>query len=40
MSDMETGAVVAMYADWADNAVPDQFEEARSRAVSIIDALR
>jgi hypothetical protein len=40
ISDMETGTVVAMHADWANNAVPDQFEESRSRALSIIDALR
>ena len=40
MSDMKTGTVVAMHADWANNAVPDKFEESRSRAVSIIDALR
>jgi CubicO group peptidase (beta-lactamase class C family) len=40
MSDMETGTVVAMHADWANNAVLDQFEESRSRAVSVIDALR
>ena len=40
MSDMQAGTVVAMHADWANNAEPDKFEESRSRAIAIINALR
>lgn len=40
MSAMETGVVVAMHADWANNAEPDKFEESRARATAIISSLR
>lgn len=40
MSDMTTGTVVAMHADWANNSEPDKFEESRARAVALINDLR
>jgi len=40
MSDMTTGTVVAMHADWANNSEPDKFAESRDRAVAIINDLR
>ena len=40
MSDMETGTVVAVFSDWANNAEAKKFEESRARAVAIIKALR
>lgn len=40
MSDMETGIAVATHSDWANNAEPEKFEESRSRAIAIIEALR
>ena len=40
MSDMTTGTVVAMHADWANNSEPDKFEESRARAVALVNDLR
>jgi CubicO group peptidase (beta-lactamase class C family) len=40
MSDMQSGVVVAMHADWANNGEPKKFEESRARAVAIIKDLR
>ena len=40
MSDMTTGTVVAMHADWANNSEPDKFEESRARTVALINDLR
>lgn len=40
MSDMTTGTVVAMHADWANNSEPDKFAESRDRAVAVINDLR
>jgi len=40
MSDMESGTAVVVHSDWANNAEPKKFEEARARAVAVIQTLR